>query len=89
MSCVTSWTAHRLELPWDAELLKQFQGSTWTVVRSMDQYGRKMYSQHNCHTLDGARMAVLGHAQHRIDAVLASKEMPPVLDSFIDMGNVY
>jgi hypothetical protein len=76
--------ASRLELPWDRELLKQFQGSTWTVVRSMDQYGRKMYSQHDCHTLDAARMAVLGHAQHRIDTVLANREMPPVLDVFME-----
>lgn len=78
--------AHRLELPWDAELLKQFQGSTWTQVRSMDQYGRKQFSQHNCHTLDASRMAVLGQAQRRIEEVLQSHEAPPVLDVFMSMG---
>jgi hypothetical protein len=78
--------SNRLELPWDKEVLKQFQGSTWTQIRSMDQYGRKLFSQADCHTLDGARMAVLGHAQHRIDTVLASREMPPVLDTFIDFN---
>lgn len=75
--------AARLELPWDAEVLKQFQGSTWTQVRGMDQYGRKQYSQHNCHTLDAARMAMLGFMQHKMEEVLRSHEMPPVLDSFI------
>ena len=75
--------SQRLELPWDAEVLKQFQGSTWTQARGMDQYGRKQYSQHNCHTLDASRMAVLGYAQNRIETVLAEREMPAVLDSFM------
>lgn len=77
--------ARRLELPWDAELLKQFQGSTWTTIRSMDQYGRKQFSQYNCHTLDAARMAVLGHSQNRIETILADREPPPVFDAFMEI----
>lgn len=77
--------SNRLELPWDADLLKQFQGSTWTTVRSMDQYGRKIFSKYNDHTLDAARMAVLGYVQHSIETMLAEREIPPVLDMFMDM----
>jgi hypothetical protein len=35
--------AGRLELPWDTELLRQFQGSTWSIAKSLDLYGRKLF----------------------------------------------
>lgn len=43
---------NRLILPWDAELLKQFQGSTWMSARGgMDQYGRRVFSKGNDHCI--------------------------------------
>lgn len=75
----------RIILPWEGELLKQFQGSTWTTVRGgQDQYGRRMYSKGNDHILDASRMAVLGWKQFTIEEFLkAPKEEGPVLDSFL------
>jgi hypothetical protein len=77
--------AGRLELPWDAELLKQFQGSTWQMAKSLDLYGRKLFSKGNDHILDAARMAVLGQAQHTVEVMLAAREPEPVLDAFISL----
>ncbi len=76
---------NRIELPWDADLLAQFQGSTWTSAKgAQDQYGRRMYSKGNDHVLDAARMDVLGWAQYAIEEVLkAPKVQAPVLDVFI------
>ena len=74
----------RIQLPWDSDLLKQFQGSTWTSARgAQDQYGRRMYSKGNDHILDAARMAILGWKQFTIEEVLkAPKDDGPVLDLF-------
>lgn len=76
---------NRIVLPWDADLLKQFQGSTWTSSRGgQDQYGRRVYSKGNDHVLDACRMGVLGWAQNSIEEVLKKpKDDEPVLDSFL------
>lgn len=75
----------RIVLPWDADLLKQFQGSTWTAAQgAQDQYGRRIYSRGNDHILDACRMAVLGWKQYAIEEVLkAPKDDGPVLDMFL------
>lgn len=71
----------RLILPWDRGLLGEFQGQTYTVVRSaMDQYGRKRYSQGQFHALDAARMAVLGYAQNSIEEFVKNHKEEPVFD---------
>lgn len=76
--------ADRITLPWDADLLKQYQGSTWTSARGQDQYGRRIYSKGNDHILDASRMAVLGWKQYAIEEVLKKpKSKGPVLDAFI------
>lgn len=72
-------------LPWDLDLIREFQGQTFSMQRSsMDPYGRKIFNAGKFHALDGARMAALAHAQERIDQ---SKEVvsgwEPVLDGFL------
>jgi hypothetical protein len=77
----------RLLLPWDTDLLGEFQGSTFTAMSSgMDQYGRqRRYNKGKFHALDAARMAALGHAQYAIEKLLSQQPMKeaPVFDFFV------
>jgi hypothetical protein len=73
----------QLWLPWDDDLLKQFQGGTWSSNRSMDAYGRRTFSQGNDHCLDAARMMALGWAQFSIEEMMRKPVQQPVLDAVI------
>lgn len=65
----------RLWLPWDTQLIGEFQGQTYVVERStMDPYGRKRYSDGSFHALDAARMAILGWKQHTIEALTNARQ---------------
>lgn len=70
----------RLRLPWDTELIGEYQGQTYTYDKSvMDMYGRrKVFSKGNFHALDASRMAALGWAQHSIEAVTKEDKWEPV-----------
>jgi hypothetical protein len=72
-------------LPWDDDLLKQFQGGTWMSNKSMDAYGRRIFSRGNDHVLDAARMMALGWVQHGIEEMTKKTPAEPVLDAFIVM----
>jgi intein/homing endonuclease len=72
--------AQRLWLPWDEDLLQQFQGGTWTSNRSMDAYGRRIFSRGNDHVLDAAREAALAWSQHAIEELMRVVPQQPVLD---------
>jgi hypothetical protein len=72
-------------LPWDDDLLKQFQGGTWASNRSMDAYGKRIFSRGNDHVLDAARMAVLGWSQHSIEEITRTRPPEPVLDIAITL----
>lgn len=76
----------RLWMPFDTELVGEFQGQTFRYAKGqMDGYGRRrIFSQGGFHALDAARMLALGHKQYAIEALMATKdERPPVLDAFI------
>lgn len=74
----------RLRLPWDRNLIGQFQGGTAAARSGHDQYGRKrIFSSGEDHALDASRMAVLGHAQYHIEQLLKVERSQPVLDSFV------
>lgn len=74
----------RIELPWDLELLAQFQGGTQTTRPVQDQYGRRrIFSAGDDHALDGARMAALGFRQYHIEELLKNKYQEPVFDVFM------
>jgi hypothetical protein len=77
--------AKRMELPWDAELLRQWQGGTWMPSKGHDQYGRRRYSEGDDHTLDAARMMALGWSQFSIEEFKREREPGPVFDSFISL----
>jgi hypothetical protein len=76
----------RITLPWDAELLKQYQGGTWTSAHGLqDQYGRRIYSKGNDHVLDASRFFALGWSQYGIEELLANGQpQEPVFDTFLD-----
>jgi hypothetical protein len=78
----------RLVLPWDKGLLAEFQGQTVQVVKgALDTTGKKAYSKGSFHSLDAAKMAVLGIAQEPIDEMLHNRERERegdvILDQFI------
>jgi hypothetical protein len=58
----------RLILPYDKEIITEFQGQTYTVKADRDMYGRsRNFSKGTFHTLDAARMAMLGWKQQLIE----------------------
>lgn len=76
--------SNRLVLPWDTDLIAEFQGQTWTSVKgTQDLYGRRIYSKGKFHALDAARMAALGHAQYAIEQLMRQETAEPVFDAFV------
>jgi hypothetical protein len=73
----------QLWLPWDEDLLKQFQGGTWTSNRSMDAYGRRTFSRGNDHVLDAARFVAIAWSQHAIEEMMRVDPQQPVLDMVV------
>lgn len=74
-----------VELPYDQELLSEFQGQT--VVYARDESDTKRatrYGGGSFHTLDAAKLAVLGKGLEAVEAVLGrSRSRGPVLDAFM------
>lgn len=76
----------RLLLPWDKEVIGEFQGQTFTYDKGrMDLYGRaRNFSKGSFHTLDAARMAVLGFSQFKIDEFTKNKDVfEPITPVFL------
>jgi hypothetical protein len=75
----------RLKLPWDRELIGQFQGASASTRPGHDQYGRrKIFSEGDDHALDAARMAALGFTQWHIEQLMASENRDDVVDVFME-----
>jgi intein/homing endonuclease len=80
----------QIRLPWDTELIGEFQGQTWTYSKSsMDIYGRprRVFSQGTFHGLDAARMAALGFCNYKLEEMMrlkAQQDSRPVLDYVMD-----
>jgi hypothetical protein len=71
-------------LPWDIDMIREFQGQTYVVNKSStDPYGKKQFNKGKFHALDAARMAILGHLQERIDAMKSVAYDEPVYDMFL------
>lgn len=77
----------RLWLPWDRNLIGQFQGGSVELVKAnTDEYGRRRISSSaEDHALDAARMAVLAHGQNVFDQMVEQmmNQQQPVVDSFM------
>lgn len=73
-----------LLLPWDIDMIKEFQGQTYVTNKSgTDAYGKKQFSKGKFHALDAARMAVLGYLQEYIDQQKMIADDEPVYDMFL------
>jgi len=71
-------------LPWDIDMIREFQGQTYVISKSStDPYGKKQFNKGKFHALDAARMGVLGHLQERIDAMRKVVNDDPVYDMFL------
>jgi hypothetical protein len=73
-------------LPYDRELLSEWQGQSYSIVRDNGSpYGNKrQYSGGSFHTLDAAKMMIAGKRLHTLDEMLNAKpKHAPVLDVFM------
>jgi hypothetical protein len=74
-------------LPFDRELLTEWQGQNYVIVKtnSGGPYGTKrQFSQGSFHTLDAGKMMIAGKRLLALDEMLAAgQEQKPVLDVFI------
>jgi hypothetical protein len=80
--------AKKLRLPYDREVLQEFQGQTYTVVRDTgDPYGiRRQFSGGSFHTLDAAKIAIGTKHIPPLEAMLETKPVQTsVLDVFVGM----
>lgn len=77
--------AKRMLLPYDKELIGEFQGQTYVYNKAtMDLYGRsRVFSKGTFHALDAARMGVLGWAQHSIEEVTKKPKFQPTSTIFL------
>lgn len=74
----------KILLPWDIDMLREFQGQTYVVTKSnTDAYGKKQFNKGKFHALDAARMAVLGYLQEAIDKLKRVEMDEPVFDMFL------
>lgn len=79
----------KIVLPWDRDLIGEFQSQTFSYGNQShtDAYGkRRSYSGGNDHTLDSARMAILGYSQRVVEQIIQSQKKPahiPAEDIFV------
>jgi hypothetical protein len=75
----------RIRIPFDRELLSEWQGQNYTVVKSDGSpYGKRNYSAGKFHTLDAAKMMAAGKTLPAIAAMLDLKTaQAPVYDLFL------
>ena len=67
----------KIVLPWDRELLGEWQGQTWTREKSeTGPYGKKSYARGQFHTLDAAGMFVLGKELNSLEILKTMREQP-------------
>jgi hypothetical protein len=61
----------RIVLPWDIDMLKEFQGQAFYIAKSAtNPYGKKEFSKGKFHALDAARMAALAYSQEAVEKQL-------------------
>lgn len=72
----------QIVLPWDRELLGEWQGQTWVPDRSeTNPYGKKIFSRGKFHTLDAAAMLAVGKELMLLESltkVTQSSELIPL-----------
>jgi len=80
--------ANRFLLPFDRELLLEWQGQSYSTIKSSgDPYGRKKFTGGSFHTLDGAKAFIAAKRLAALTAMLAKKEdcQEDVVDIFVGL----
>jgi hypothetical protein len=75
-----------IELPYDLELLTEWQGQQVHLVKDMGSAGavRRKYSDGGYHTLDAGRTMILGKSLEAMEALMDNtRRQGPVLDQFM------
>lgn len=74
-----------LHLPYDSQLIREFQGVSYSMGRSnTDAYGKRHFHKGTAHALDACRMMVTAHAQEKVEMTQAIVDyFEPVMDAFI------
>jgi hypothetical protein len=77
--------ARGILLPFDREILTEWQGQNYTVVKAgKNAYGTtKQYGGGSFHTLDAGKMFIAGQRLHALDEALRAQTQTPVLDQFL------
>lgn len=74
----------RITLPNDGDLINQFQGQTYTIVKGTGPYGKRSYSEGQFHALDGVRLAIGAKVIPPLEARLNEQpDQEAVLDLFM------
>jgi hypothetical protein len=75
----------KMLLPYDQEVLGEWQGQTYTVVKSNNNpYGKRDYARGSFHTLDAGKCMIAGKVLESIEPMLAKKNVQtPVLEAFV------
>lgn len=64
----------RIVLPWDPDMLKEFQGQAYYIKSSAtNPYGKKEFNKGKFHALDAARMGALAWSQEAIEKQMSIK----------------
>ncbi len=67
----------RFILPWDQELLGEWQGSTWYRERTeTNPYGKKAFNKGSFHTLDAAAMMIVGKEMLTLETMIKMRQEP-------------
>lgn len=76
--------AKAITLPFDRELLTEWQGQNYVIVKSNGSpYGKRSYSAGKFHTLDAARMAAAARILPGVAESSPTPQSEPVLDQFV------
>lgn len=74
----------KMLLPYDREILSEFQGQNYQVVKTTGSpYGKRRYSKGGFHALDAAKLAVAAKHIPPLEERLAETASEPVLDVFL------
>lgn len=75
-------------MPWDRDMLQQFQGQTWSYSKTLstkdERRKRRVFSAGHYHVLDAARMLAMAHAQAPIEEMVQNLRHP-VYDDVVDV----
>lgn len=77
----------RMLLPFDREVLTEWQGQSYAVVKSAgNPYGKRSYSQGAFHCLDAAKLAMAAKTLPPLIEMMEEPEQEEVLDVFLGAG---